>query len=154
MRDVHVALLRVLEATEEAAVQPPDAAGVEAPPDLGPHNAFRCLLRAPSTAPTSMRPGRYDFGCSAAYAPTQKRLPTHTSPMPFRLHPADSLACEQCQIRKESIEPFILLCIYSFAKTLCRGALYLAQRWQSSSCHRVLLYAIAPAHADGDIAGR
>lgn len=56
MRDVHVALLRVLEATEDVAVQPPDAAGVEASPDLGPHNAFRCSAPSPPPSTALHRP--------------------------------------------------------------------------------------------------
>lgn len=41
LRDVHAALLRVLETVEDVLLPPPDEAGELAPPELGPHNAFR-----------------------------------------------------------------------------------------------------------------
>jgi hypothetical protein len=58
LRDVHVALLRVLDSADDELLAAPPAASEVAPPELGPHDAFRsakqglgfsrCSLTVPS----------------------------------------------------------------------------------------------------------
>ena len=44
LRDVHTALLRVLESADDELLPPPAAALPIAPPELGPHDAYRCVF--------------------------------------------------------------------------------------------------------------
>ena len=41
LRDVHVALLRVLDSADDELLAAPASASEVAPPELGPHDAFR-----------------------------------------------------------------------------------------------------------------
>ncbi len=41
LRDVHAALLRALESAEDEPLPPPATASAVAPPELGPHDAYR-----------------------------------------------------------------------------------------------------------------
>ena len=46
LRDVHAALLRVLDSADDELMAAPAAALEVAPQELGPHDAFRCAATA------------------------------------------------------------------------------------------------------------